>query len=424
MKREKINKEQDMQAKVGKKRKKAIVIAKKQSAKKVLLRNILCMLLILASIAVPASAGSFLASKDLYNIVRNIVLCTSGALATIFSFQAGRLSGSFFYDDGEYPHRFLLIWLGGILCALVFTVLPATGWMFLFFFVALARVSDSVTGICGGASLLLLTTVLCEQVSLSTFLVYLFSGMIGIALFAHQKDEFFTAIPLGLSLGSQILLIFAAELLIQNKKLVFEDALVPFANIVMNGILICIFLQYYINNVAKKTDNLYLMLSDPESEMMKNVREKNADNYYCAIHTGYLTERITTELGLDVLSAKCAAYYGHLPTEELEDVPFPDTVAVLISELKEEKSVLRKKEAVIVGICHTVVHEIQRVHQKNADKKIDYEKLIHMMFEKRFTMEALAETDITLSNLRYIKKRLSEEQMYYDVFMRRSAMRV
>lgn len=377
------------------------------------------MLLIPASIALGAFLGSMIMSADLYGAVRNIVLCTSAAAATVFSFQAGRLSGSFFYDDGEYPQRFFFLYLCGILCALVFTVLPVTGWMFLFFFVALARVSDSVTGICGGTSLLVLTTVLCEQVSLSTFLVYLLSGMIGIALFAHQKGEFFTAVPLGLSLGCQLLLIFAGELLIQNRKLVFEDTLVPFANIVMNGILICIFLQYYINKVAKKTDNLYAALNNPEYAVMIQMRENSPEDYYCAIHTAYLVERITTDMGLDVRSAKCAAYYGHLPAEQLERISFPEPVESLISEVKGEGIALRKKEAVIVGICYTVIREIQRINRQNAGKKMDYGKLIHLMFEKRFHMEALAETDITLSNLRYIEKRLTEEQMYYEVFMMR-----
>lgn len=377
------------------------------------------MLLIPASIAISAYVGSMLISADLYSAVRNIVLCTSAAAAAVFSFQAGRLSGGFFYDDGEYPQRFLIIYLCGILCALVFTVLPVTGWMFLFFFVALARVSDSVTGVCGGTSLLVLTIVLCEQVSLSTFLVYLLSGMIGIALFAHQKGDFFTAVPLGLSLGCQLLLIFAGELLIQNRKLVFEDTLVPFANIVMNGILICIFLQYYINKVAKKTDNLYAALNNPEYAVMKQIRENSPEDYYCAIHTAYLVERITTDMGLDVRSAKCAAYYGHLPTEKLDRIFFPEPVEALLSELKGDGITLRKKEAVIVGICYTVIREIQRINRQNAGKKIDYGKLIHLMFEKQFNMEALAETDITLSNLRYIEKRLKEEQMYYEVFMMR-----
>ncbi|MBD5550585.1 MAG: hypothetical protein HDQ96_05325 [Lachnospiraceae bacterium] len=420
MKREKKNEKQDKPGKTREKLKKTTVAAKKQSTKKILIKNFLCMLLLLAGITLAAYAGSIVMAGDLYYTIRNLVLCCSAALVTVFSFQAGRISGSFFYDDGEYPGRFLIIYLCGILCALVFTFLPVTGWMFLFFYVALARVSDSVTGICGGTSLLVLTTILCEQISLSAFLVYLLSGMIGVALFAHQKDEFYTAIPLGLALGSQLLLIFAGELLIQNKKLVLEEAIVPLANTVMNGILIYIFLQYYINRVAKKTDNLYLMLNDPEYEVMQRLREQKKEDYYCAIHTAYLAERITSDLNLDVRSTKCAAYYGHLPAEEAENIPFPEPVSELLSELGENGKPLRKKEAVIVTICYRVIREIQRINKQDEGKKADYGKLINQLFEKQFSMEALAETDITLSNLRHIKKRLLKEQMYYEVFMRRS----
>ena len=420
MKREKKKEEQDRQGKREERSKKiTAATGKKQSARGVLCRNILCMFLIFASITFAAFAGSYIAGSDLYYIVRNVVLCGVSALVTVFSFQAGRVSGSFLYDDGDYPNRFLMIYLCGIICALVSTLLPVTGWMFLFFYVALARVSDSVTGICGGTGLLVLTIILCEQVSMSTFLVYLLSGMIGIALFAHQKDEFYTVIPLGLALGSQLLLIFAGELLIQNKKLVLEEALIPVANTVMNGVLICIFLQYYINRVAKKTDNLYLMLNDQEYVVMRRMREQKTDDYYCAIHTAYLVERIISELGLDVRSAKCLAYYGHLSPEELAEIPFPEPVEVLLSEFKGGRKSLRKKEAVIVGICYQVIREIQRVNKQNTGKKTDYGKLIDRMFAECFTMEALAETDITLSNLYYVRKRLLEEQMYYEVFMKR-----
>ena len=382
MKREKKNEKLDRQGKREEQSKKITAVGKKHSTRAVLRRNIFCMLFILTGTAFAAFVGSFAKGDDLYYTVRNLVLSGSAGLATIFSFQAGRVSGSFFYDDGEYPGRFAVIYLCGILCALVFTFLPVTGWMFLFFYVALARVSDSVTGICGGTGLLVLTTILCEQISLSTFLVYLLSGMIGIALFAHQRDEFYTAVPLMLALGSQLLMIFAGELLIQNKKLVLEETLIPLANTVMNGILICIFLQYYINKVAKKTDNLYLMLNDPESQVMKQVREERAEDYYCAIHTAYLVERIASDLELDVRSAKCVAYYGHLPPEELKEIHFPEPVSVLLEELKRGGKALRKKEAVIVGICYRVIREIQRLNKQNAGKKADYENLIIQMFEK------------------------------------------
>lgn len=392
---------------------------KKNKAKKVLFKNILYMLFVLFGITFAAFAGSLFAGLDLYYTVRNLVFCASAALATVFSFQAGRISGSFFYDDGDYPGRFLVIYLCGVLCALVFTQLPVTGWMFLFFYVALARVSDSVTGICAGTSLLVLTTILCEQISLTVFLVYLLSGMIGIALFAHQKDDFYMAVPLGLTLGTQLLLIFAGELLIQNKKLVWEEALVPAANTVMNGILLYIFWQYYINKVAKKVDNLYLALNDPEYVVMRQMKEQKKEDYYCAIHTAYLVERITSDLQLDVRSAKCAAYYGHLPAEKLKEIAFPDPVWPILEELKKGGKALKKKEAVIVQICYRVVQEIQKINGSDKEKKPDYEQLIAPMFVKQYSMEALAETDITLANLRYIKKRLLEEKMYYEVFMAR-----
>ncbi len=377
-------------------------------------KNVVCMFILLVALMAAAAGGCAYFRLDLYYTARNLIMCMTAGLAILFSYQAGRLSGSFSYDDGDYPARFMWLYLGGLVCALVFINLPVTGWMFLFFYVALARVSDSVTGVCAGTSLLILTTVFCQQISLPSFLVYLFSGMIGIVLFAHQEGDFHIAIPLGLSLGIQLLLIFSGEILIQNKRFVWEAALIPLANTIMNGILLCIFLQYYINKVARKVQNLYLMLNDPEYTAMTDMREKSQEDYYRALHTAYLVERIAGELGLDVMASKCAAYYNHLDEKEREKHPFPQHAEELLAQLGKNKKPLKEKEAVVVLICDEVITMVQKMKKKGGNQNKDYAQRIERLFEYRFTMDAFAETDITLSNLRYIRKRLMEETMYYE----------
>ena len=56
----------------------------------------------------------------------------------------------------------------------------------------------------------------------------------------------------------------------------------------------------------------------------------------------------------------------------------------------------------------------QKANAQNRTAKVNYGQLITQIFERRFTIEKLAETEITLSNLRYIKKRLLKEKMYYE----------
>lgn len=419
---------------------KLVSVNKLRRDRRIILKNACCMILIFLSTTAAVAVGSWYFHLDLYYMVRNLFLGITAALVVIFSYQAGRISGSFSYDDGEHPGRFLLLYLCGILCVGIFIHLPVTGWMFLFFYIALARVSDGITGMCAGTGLLVLSTVLCQQISLSSFLVYFFSGMVGIALFAHQTEEFHIAIPLGLSLGVQLVLIFSGELLIQNKKLVLESALIPLANTVMNGILLCIFLLLYVNKVARKVQNLYRKVTSPEYAAMTVLWEKSEEDYYHAIHTAYLTERITEKMELDVMAAKCAACYNHLDKEEQEKYPFPDHAVSLLDQLRNQGTALKEKEAVVVRICDEIVTIIQCLKKKEKNggkvtgmetetetgenkktgtdkdkgKRIDYVKLIKNCFEKRFTIEAFADADITLSNLRYIRNRLIKEKMYYE----------
>ncbi len=361
-----------------------------------------------------AAAGSFFQELDQYYFVRNMIFCGTCVFATIFLYLSAAITKSMAYDNAEYPGRFLGVFMLGVICALVFVKLPVSGWMFLFFYIALAQLSDQVTGVCGGTCLLVLTIVLHPQATLSAFLIYLLSGLIGIAFFSHLNEDFHTGIPIGLSLEFQIVLIFGGELLMQNKKLSWDAALVPLANTIMNCILICIFLQYYINKVARKVHNQYQMVNDPEYEAMAYMKEKSEKAYYHAIHTAYLVERICGELNLDVQPAKTAAYYYHLEQERWEDYPFPEQALELLKELLHTDTPLHRKEAVVVLICDNVITTIQYLQGQAGQKEIQYEAVIRQLFEKRFSMERFADTEITLSNLRFIRQKLIEEKMYYD----------
>ena len=73
-----------------------------------------------------------------------------------------------------------------------------------------------------------------------------------------------------------------------------------------------------------------------------------------------------------------------------------------------------EKEAVVVSICDALITTIQYLSGQAKDQKIQYELVIHKLFQKRLSPETFLESEITLRDMRFIEQKLIEEKMYYD----------
>lgn len=361
-----------------------------------------------------AYGGSFYMKCSIYEMLRNIFVTVGFSLLTVFSYISGSLNGSFRFDDSLHPFRFWIIYVIGLVCSLIFTQLPITGWLFLIFYICLTRVSDTITGIVSASTLLFLTVLLYPINGYIGLYLYLLSGISGILFFDKVGKDFKIGYPLIFSLVTQIVFLFSSVVLVQNKKLGPEDTMIPMINIIISGIAICLYMQFYNTRVANKEDLLYQMLNDPEYEKMSLLKETAKDSYYRSLHTAYLTERICTNLSLDVRAAKCAAYYHHFSMDELKEMNFPEHGKKLILELKKKLPIPLEREAVVVSICDTLITTLQYLSRQPNYQNIQYEAVIHKLFQKRLSPEMFLESEITLRDMKYIEKRLIEEKMYYD----------
>lgn len=359
------------------------------------------------------TGGAYLIQMDPYYFVRTVVFGLSLCIMTLFMYASSNIQNKLSYDDKEHPGRFFGIYLIGIICAFVFVWLPVLGWMFLFFYIALSVVSNQTTGIISATSLLVLTAML-RDVSFTTFLVFFISGIIGSVLISGIGKEFKIGIPVALSLAFQLLLMFAGDVLLQNKIIGWEDAVIPATNTILNCIVIWLFLQLYSAKVAHKEDNLYQMITDPEYEAMLQLKEEKNDLYKQSLHSAFLVERICSVLQLDNRAAKCAAYYQHFDSEQLESYPIPEHASELIKQLKQGPRKMIEKEAIIVYICDLTMKTILYITKQAHEKEINYERVINTLFEKQFPTLLFIHTDISFRDIEFIKRKLIEEKMYYD----------
>jgi len=370
------------------------------------------LLSLLCMVAVNVFAYFFI-KTDLYTGIRNLIFTVSLCIISIFIYVASSIKNSFSYDDKEFPERFFSLYIIGILCSFIFILIPVLGWMFLFFYIALTIVSNQTTGIISATSLLVLTSLL-REITIPTFLIFFISGIIGAALISGVGKEFQTGIPISLSLAFQLMLMFAGDVLIQNKKIGWEDAIIPVSNTILNCILIWLFLQLYSAKVARKENNLYQLITDPEYEAMLLLKNDKPDLYKRGLHSAFLVERICSELNLDVRAAKCAAYYQHLDLEQLQDYPIPGHALALMEQLKQGPQYMQEKEAIIVYICDITIKTILYVTKQAKQQDVYYNRIIETLFEKQFPTLLFIHTDISLKDIQFIKKKLLQENMYYD----------
>ena len=166
-------------------------------------------------------------------------------------------------------------------------------------------------------------------------------------------------------------------------------------------------------------------INDPESPLLVKLKEHSKEEYYHAIHTAYLCDRIAKKLDLDDAVAKAGGYYhkiGVLKGESnwenarlvLEEYQYPENVNRILKEYLDNNERIILKETVVLLIADTVISSITYLFQKDSKAQLDYDKLIQAVFKKKAESGLCNYSMISLGELEEMKKILSEEKLYYD----------
>ena len=388
------------------------------------------VLICLLTCAVLTGMGVLL-QFDRYQLVRNAVLGELFCLITVFLWFRGAIMRQLSYDNAFHPGRFFSIYLLGLAGAAVFSRIPDGGWAFLTFYIVLALFSNPFTGLSAGTTLLACTMFLSGSTSFSLFMAYFIGGLIGISLFHDIDEKFKIGIPLFLSLLLQSVSIFANQLLMQNKYFTIASCIIPIVNILANFILLFFILQIFSSRVLLTENMTYQMVDDPEFELMTRIRKISSKDYFHAVHTAYLTDRICTALHMNVYAAKCAAYYFRADRtlqsasdQEDEDNSFegivhkyhiPEYAIRVMMQLRRQQYGELEKESTVVLLCENVITALQYfADQKAVLSQQKYETLINSVLDKKIDNGALNQSKISIYELRFLREQLLKEKLYYD----------
>ena len=369
------------------------------------------------------TAGGFLKHAGGAELLRNAILAGTGAFLTCFFSlsEKDRLSEKNASPAGA--SRFAVSYGICLAVSLCCAFLPPAGWPFLVVFVMMSLFGGFLPGICGGISFLTFS-VLLAGADVSIFALYVLTGLLGACLFSGLDEKYRIALPLFVSLS----FLFAAEtacvVLFANETLKWELFLIPALNVIISLILLLILLKVYSGMEIFKYRIKYLEINDQEFELLVNIKEKDKNAYYRAVHGAYFSERIAQALSLDAAAAKTAAYYANAgilyeePEKALEDVfvsyGFPPYARLLLRELTGKNNDIRHKEAAVVYMADAVISSILYLFEKKQDTKIDYAAVIETVFQKKWESGSLKNSELTFAEWNRMKKIFKEEKLYYD----------
>lgn len=390
----------------------------------IIIKRIVVFMFMFALSGLVAWLGSVLYRNKTDMMIRNIVMVLAGTGIVIFSFVMGEVSGFFVYrNEGRYA-RFAVTYLFCLVAAVFLPFLPVAGWPYLVFFVLLGVFSNGMTGLVAG-SLCLLMSVHFAGCDYAVFWLYFISGMAGIMLFATLDEEFRVGIPVLISLLILALCLMANVILFAEEKLSIAQFMIPGINLMVCCILLLVSLKMVSSMVIHRYRDRYMEINDPECPLLVQLKEFSKEEYYHAIHTAYLGDKVARSLGIDDAAVKACGYYhriGKLTGENTwENVSaicdkyhFPPKAKQILKEYVDPDEKIISKETIVVLFADCIVSSILYLFAKDPKAELDYEQLIDTVFKKKFETDELWGNEISLGQICEMKKIFIKEKLYYD----------
>ena len=368
--------------------------------------------------------ASLLFGQENAEIIRNTVVAGISVGAVLLIMAQAKEKKLYDYDNREYYGRFFLCYAIGLLAAIVCGKLPAGGWPFVPLFVMLAFFSNSLIGICAGSTLLAIAMLL-SGAEIGIFFLYFVSGVVAVCVFRGLDENYKVGIPIVVTLIVLMVNLTAEIILFENAKLNIEMFMIPFINVVLTCILLIVILKIFSYLVIFKYRDRYMEINDPECPLLVQLKDKSREEYYKAVHTAYLSDKIARKLGLDDKVTKAGGYYhrigclkGENSCESVLEIGkeyrFPPEVLEVLKEYLEKGSKIIHKEAAVIYFAEAVVSSILFLIANDRDAKLDYDQIIDTVFEKKQESDIFKQCQLSIGELNQMKKMFKEEKLYYD----------
>ena len=372
-----------------------------------------------------AGVGSLIYRREMNEMICYIIMVMLGTGIVIFALKASEVYQLYYYEYKDDYRQFMLFYLGGLVLAICFPLLPASGWPYLIVFVILSLFSNSIAGLAAGSVCLMLSVLLADTGSCREFLLYFFSGLVGIMVFSRLNETFKVGLPIFISLIALAVCLCTNIMLFEQARFSLSQYMFVAINLMLNFILLLIILKIFSNSVIHRDRDKYMDLNDPECPLLVQLKELNKDEYYHAVHTAYLSDKIAKRLGLNDVVVKSCGYYhrigilkGENTWENIEEIckeyHIPPDTRRILREYVDPTMKITAKETTVLMFTDCIVSSIFKLFAKDPKAELDYDKIIDTIFDTKLKSGELWESDISIAQIREMKKIFSGEKLYYD----------
>jgi membrane-associated HD superfamily phosphohydrolase len=257
---------------------------------------------------------SIITGKSYEMILRNTITACMFAGTVVFMFSDAMNMGKegLSYDNFYKPYRFFVSYMGMVVLSCLFSLVPNEFWPYMSLFVILALFSNSQIGLVTGMGFVMISVMLEESGHYGEFFMYVLAGIVAIVLLRDLKESTNIGFPVFISLLMQAVLLSAFNVLFQNRTLSFNLLILPVLNLMLNLIIMLAFLNMFGVYIIRKSNDMYMEINDVEYPLLQELRSKDKEQYFRAVHTGYLAERIALGLGFNERAVKTCSYYHRI----------------------------------------------------------------------------------------------------------------
>ena len=359
-------------------------------------------------------------------IIRNTTAAASGGVLLAYLTGTAVLRGKLKEENEKHPGRFVFLYLCCLAACAALRVVPYTGWPFCAIFLALYLLSNETIGLFSGTLLLVLLSFL-SSADATAVLLYLMLGSFVITLHQGAGDRAQTGSVVLPALILQAMLELAVVLLFLHTEGGLAAFTAPALNLVLSFVLMVIALRVNRALTGEGDRVRYADINDPAFALMTAIKTKSEEEYYRAIHTAYLAERVAKALKLNAQAVKTCAYYNRIGClddtesvwEEVEhyyrEFDFPKEACKLLREyITMGAPGPSSPEATCVYVCDTLVMAFQYVFHKNKDAKVSYDEMIDNVFLHKAEGTELTFSRMSLHDYHRMRELLKQEKLYYD----------
>lgn len=360
----------------------------------------------------------------LSGILKNLLLDIFGAIAVSFSFWASSYKGELSWWNEGHGIRYSLM---TALCTGILSGMPYLP--FLAAPVAAAAVILTVFsgGFCGLVSYLFLVVqyIFLSGLKAEQAMVLVFSGLLGIVLFKSLDREFRYVGALFAFLVSDLVCCSIYYVTADLKADLGNSLMYAAIRLFSETAAILIALKCAGKYCIYRDEDFYKRINNPEYKLLARLKKTNKEVYMNAVHTAYLSEKISQKIDINTALAKAGGYYHRIGVLEGEDTlantlkvgrecRFPQSLMKLLTEYGDKKCRGISKEAAVVQLSDAIVSRISFRFVKDKYAVLNYEEIIDETIREKMRRRDWRDSELTVDELCKIREGLVEVKLYYD----------